>query len=298
MYSVNSAVSVGNEVGKEAMSENQFRTTQNAISVESANITVQTDKAKETTDIEKKSAVDTLAAGEMPGQLAAIGKKGVRGLATETAENFKSAGNSIINTVRPPPVAVKPAFGEALDLSAKPALAPADIGITTADDVSRGMADGLDATKLGFSSVGEAGSVSKFALNRVAGITSSVGLEVGGKALGGIGGAISAEGDISNLITTGHMFKPSQGGLSEAGNISSMAGAALDMASIAVPVLAPLALAVNLFSAVTGTVGAIEDDKKQTTADSAAPQQDTLSVHPAWASVGMVASVHGTPSVN
>ena len=40
-YSVNSAVSVGNEVGKEAYSENQFRITQNAITVESAHNTVE-----------------------------------------------------------------------------------------------------------------------------------------------------------------------------------------------------------------------------------------------------------------
>lgn len=297
-YSVNSAVSVGNEVGREAYSQNQFRITQNAITVESAHNTVEADKKQQTQDIEVKSATDTLSAGEMPGQLASIGKKGLGGLAGETADNFRSAGNAIVNTVRPPPPPSVPKLGEALDLSAKPALTPAQVGITTADDVSRGMAEGLSVAKPAFSSVAEAGSLSKFMLNRVGGMTSSVGLEVGGKALGGLGAGISAEGDISNLIETGKVFKPNESGMSEVGNVASIAGGLLDMASIAIPVLAPLALVTNIFSAVTSTVGAVEDDKNQISTDSKPPQENTLSIHPAWASVGMVASVHSQPSVN
>ena len=160
------------------------------------------------------------------------------------------------------------------------------------------MAEGLSVAKPGFGSVAEAGSLSKFMLNRVGGMTSTVGLEIGRKALGGVGAGISAEGDISNLIETGHVFKPNESGMSEAGNIASVAGGLLDMASIAVPVLAPLALGLNLFSAVTSTVGAVEDDKAQISTDSKPPPQNTLSIHPAWASVGMVASVHSQPSVN
>ena len=255
-YSVNSAVSVGNEVGREAYSQNQFRITQNAITVESAHNTVEADKKQQTQDIEVKSATDTLSAGEMPGQLASIGKKGLGGLAGETADNFRSAGNAIVNTVRPPPPPSVPKLGEALDLSAK------------------------------------------FMLNRVGGMTSTVGLEVGGKALGGLGAGISAEGDISNLIETGKVFKPNESAMSEVGNVASIAGGLLDMASIAIPVLAPLALVTNIFSAVTSTVGAVEDDKNQISTDSKPPQENTLSIHPAWASVGMVASVHSQPSVN
>lgn len=297
-YSVNSAVSVGNEVGKEAYSQNQFRVTQNALTIESAHNTVEADKKQQTQDIEVKSATDTLSAGEMPGQLAGIGKKGLGGLAGETADNFRSFGNGVLNTVKPPPPPVTPAVGDVVDLGAKPALTTADVGITTADDVSRGMAEGLSVAKPAFGSVAEAGSLSKFMLNRVGGMTSTVGLEIGGKALGGVGAGISAEGDISNLIETGHVFKPNESGMSEAGNIASVAGGLLDMASIAVPVLAPLALGLNIFSAVTSTVGAVEDDKAQISTDSKPPPQNTLSIHPAWASVGMVASVHSQPSVN
>ena len=297
-YSINGAVSVGNEIGKDAFSENQFRVTQNAITIESANTTLQNDKQQETHDIEVKSATDTLSAGEMPSAVMGLKSKGFAGLAGETADNIRSAGNGIVNAVKGTPKPVTPAVGEVVDLGAKPALTPAQVGITTADDVSKGMAEGLSVAKPAFGSVAEAGSISKFMLNRVGGITSSVGLEVGGKALGGIGAGLSAESDISNLIETGHIFKPNESALSEAGNITSMVGGALDMASIALPVLAPFALATNIFSAVTSTIGTVEDDAKQISTDSKPPQQNTLSIHPAWASVGMVASVHSQPSVN
>ncbi len=213
----------------------------------------------------------------MTSALLAIKSKGLGGLAGETAENVRTAGNTLVNAVKGTPKPVTPAVGEVVDLGAKPALTPAQVGITTADDVSRGMAEGLSVAKPAFGSVAEAGSISKFMLNRVGGITSTVGLEVGGKALGGLGAGISAEGDISNLIEPGHILKPNESGMSEAGNITSMIGGALDMASIAVPVLAPLALGLNIFSAVTSTIGAVEDDKNQVSTDSKPPQENTLS---------------------
>ena len=303
-YSINSAVSVGNEIGKDAFSENQFRVTQNAVTIESANTTLQNDKSQETRDIEVKSATDTLSAGEMPSALLKLKSKGLGGLAGETADNFRSAGNSIVNAVKGPPKipTTVDALGGLSEESQSSFLGESrDVmtgAETTADDVAKGMAEGLSVAKPAFGSVAEAGSLSKFMLNRVGGITSSVGLEVGGKALGGLGAGLSAEGDISNLIETGHVFKPNESGLSEAGNITSMIGGALDIASIAVPVLAPLALATNIFSAVSSTIGTVEDDAKQVSTDSKPPQQNTLSIHPAWASVGMVASVHSQPSIN
>jgi hypothetical protein len=172
---------------------------------------------------------------------------------------------------------------------------PSDVGLTSSEDIavdSSKLAKGLTADKLGFESLGEAGGVGRFLANRVGGLTSEVGVEVGGKALGGLGGAISAGTDITNLVQTGHVFKKGESVWSEAGNITSMAGAALDMASIAVPILAPLALATNVFSAVAGTVGAEQDDKKQIATDSKPPPQESLSASPAWAATGMVASQH------
>jgi hypothetical protein len=160
------------------------------------------------------------------------------------------------------------------------------------------MADALNTGKLTFSSVAEAGSLNQFILNKTLGMTSKIGLEAGGKALGAIGAGMSAESDISNLVSTGHIFNKGESLSSEVGNVSSMIGFGLDMASIALPVLAPFALAANVLSGVTGTVGAIQDDKSQIATDSKPPQENTLSIHPAWAAVGMVASVHNTPSIS
>lgn len=299
LYSVNSAVSVGNEIAKNAYSENQFRLTQNAVSIESANITLNADKSKEREDVGIKSATDTLSGIEAPLSIATMRAKGLSGLAAESAENIRSAGNAVLNTVKGlNPAPVLPKAGDIVSLTAKPALTPAQVGITTADDVSKGMADALNTGKLTFSSVAEAGSLNQFLLNKTLGMTSKIGLEAGGKAIGAIGAGLSAESDISNLVTTGHIFNKGESLSSEVGNVSSMIGFGLDMASIALPVLAPLALATNVLSAVTGTVGAVQDDKSQIATDSKPPQENTLSIHPAWASVGMVASVHNTPSIS
>ena len=299
LYSVNSAVSVGNEIAKNAYSENQFRLTQNAVSIEAANTTLNADKSKEREDVGIKSATDTISGIEAPLSIATMRAKGLSGLAAESAENIRSAGNAVLNTVKGVSTApVLPKAGDVVSLTAKPALTPAQVGITTADDVSKGMADALNTGKLTFSSVAEAGSLNQFLLNKTLGMTSKIGLEAGGKALGAIGAGMSAESDISNLVSTGHIFNKGESLSSEIGNVSSMIGFGLDMASIALPVLAPLALATNVLSAVTGTVGAVQDDKSQIATDSKPPQENTLSIHPAWASVGMVASVHNTPSIS
>ena len=104
-------------------------------------------------------------------------------------------------------------------------------------------------------------------LNKVGGVTSEVGLEVGSKALGGLGGAYSAEQGIDNLVNSGgkSFFKKGESGMSEISDVGNIAGAALDMASIALPVLAPFALATNLVSAGLGTVGTLEDLSQEQT---------------------------------
>jgi hypothetical protein len=296
LYSVSSGTAVGNELGKEARSNNQFKIQQNAIMVGNMETHLLNDKQDKKDDTEFKVGMDSWGGTEQLLAAKGLYEKGIGNLAGETADNIRSAGNLISNLGKAKVGPATLAVGEKVQLGVAPALKPADVGITTAEDVSRGMAEGLDVGKTAFSSVAEAGSVSKFLLNRVGGITSGIGLEAGGKALGAVGGAISAGQDITNMIDTGHIFKPGESKWSEAGNITSMAGAALDMASMAVPVLAPLALGLNIFSAVSSTIGAEQDDNNKIATDSKPPQQETLSIHPAWSSVGMTASVH-QPSI-
>ena len=296
LYSISSGTAVGNELGKEARSNNEFKIQQNAIMVGNIQQHLANDKQNKRDDTEFKVGMDSWGGTEQLLAAKGLYQKGIGNLAAETADNIRSAGNLVANLGKAKLSPATLAVGEKVQLGVAPALKPADLGITTAEDVSKGMAEGLDVAKATFSGVAEAGSVSKFLLNRVGGITSGIGLEVGGKAIGAVGGAISAGQDISNMIDTGHIFKPGESVWSEAGNITSMAGAALDMASMAVPILAPLALGLNIFSAVSSTIGTEQDDKKQISTDSKPPPTQSLSIHPAWSAVGMTASVH-QPSI-
>jgi hypothetical protein len=296
LYSISSGTAVGNELGKEARSNNEFKIQQNAIMVGNIQQHLANDKQNKRDDTEFKVGMDSWGGTEQLLAVKGLYEKGLGNLAGETADNIRSAGNLIANLGKAKISPSTLALGEKVQLGVAPALKPADLGITTAEDVSKGMAEGLDVAKSTFSGIAEAGSVSKFLLNKVGGITSKVGLEVGGKAIGAVGGAISAGQDISNMIDTGHIFKPGESVWSEAGNITSMAGAALDMASMAVPILAPLALGLNIFSAVSSTIGTEQDDKKQISTDSKPPPTQSLSIHPAWSAVGMTASVH-QPSI-
>lgn len=315
LYSVSAGTSVGNELSKNARTQNQFRESQNAVMVGQAQMTLKNDKDAKTTDTEFKIGMDSYGGAESLGSTYQLSSKGFGQLASETADNFRSAGNKIANAIGPPPKAP-------VSLSAPPTEEEQSSFLeesgnvatgneTTADDVGSalndagkgeedltGLAKGLtSATGEGsrFGGLSEAGGVGRFIANR-AGLTSELGVEVGGKALGGIGGGISAGQDILNFANTGHIFKKGESGFSEAGNIMSMVGAGLDMASIAVPILAPLALATNVGSMIASTVGTEQDDKNQIATDSKPPQQQALSVHPAWSAIGMTASVH-QPSV-
>jgi hypothetical protein len=325
LYSVNSAVAVGNEMSKNLQDINQFRESQNAILIGNASAQIGRDQDQKKTDTEEKIGMDSYTGVEaLQTAVNLKGRGALRGgLIAETKANFRSAGNKISNLVssKPPAPRVVPQTVSDEDFLAEsgaamrgedttPVVRPSELagrsveeatgtagqitgeGADAVSTATSGLAKGLSAEKGAFESVAEAGSLSRFMLNKVGGVTSEIGLEVGGKALGGIGGAISAGQDITNLVDTGHIFKKGESGWSEAGNISSMVGAGLDMMSIAVPVLAPLALATNVFSAVAGTIGAEQDDDNQISTDSKPPDKQTLAVHPAWSAVGMTASVH------
>ena len=314
LYSVGAGTSVGNELSKNARDLNSFRIQQNAMMVEHAATTLANDKQSKRDDTEFKVGMDSFGGAEAIGGAIAQYNKGLGQMITETAGNFRTAGNKIaqlggkaqatISEVRAARegASVEGGLSEAAQSSflqqSSRVLSGAETG---ADDVSKGLSLAKNLTAdVGegsrFGGLSEAGGVGRFLANR-AGFTSELGVELGGKAIGAAGGIISGGQDITNLIETGHVFKKGESALSEAGNIGSMVGAALDMASIAVPVLAPLALATNMFSAVASTIGTEQDDKKQISTDSAPPPTQALAVHPAWSSVGMVASVHSQPRI-
>tara|TARA_R110000868_G_scaffold193346_4_gene438151 strand:+ start:7838 stop:8914 length:1077 start_codon:yes stop_codon:yes gene_type:complete len=147
-----------------------------------------------------------------------------------------------------------------------------------------------------FQNLGEAGGVSRYLLRNVGGVTTELGLEAGSKAVGAIGGLVSAEQDISNVIETGHAFTKAQDSWARAGNVGSMVGAGLDIASVFLPALAPFALAENLISAGVSTYGGIKDDEATSSADATGVKDASNTggdpVSSGWSQLGMVASQH------
>ena len=337
LYSVDSATSFGNQVGQGVQSENRFRESQNQFAVGQATQTLINDTKSKGENVDVKGAVDAQSLIELPGNVSRIAdvSRDV-GLVSQSGKNVASAGASVARTGRrvaqgartvrsvatggsaadvasdgiragaAPLFSTGPGAGRPLSVVAGTA-APADVALSSSEDVAEGAATlgkGLDAETLAFKGVGQAGGPARFLLNRVGGVTSELGLEVGGKALGAAGGIFSAGEDAYNLATTGHVFSKGEHVSSEIGNIGSMAGAALDIASIALPVLAPLAIAVNIGSAIFGTVGSVQDEDSTVSGDQKTQVKDEtgknipLAIHPAWSSVGMVASVHSQPSIS
>ena len=335
LYSVSQATSFGNQVGQGVNSENRFRQAQTELTVQQALKTAGDARSAESEDIAKKFGGDTTTLAETPGNIGSIARLSkTEGLIAKTGENLKTAGSAVVNSgsrltsalsgtsngIREgsaPLFSTGPGAGRSLGVVAGTS-APEDVKIATAGQLSTrvtaigdtaeetgSLASGINVGSKTFDSVADAGSLTKFGLNRVLGITDDLSLEVGSKAVGGLGGAISAESDISNLVQTGHIFSPGESKLSEAGNIGSMVGAVLDIASIAVPILAPFAVAVNLASAAAGTVGNVEDDSKGVSDDQAQAIRDKTGkgsggpvISPAWSSVGMVASTAQRSSIN
>ena len=101
------------------------------------------------------------------------------------------------------------------------------------------------------------------------GISSIVG-EVGGRALGNIGGGIDIVKDFSGALDGDSFFS---GGNKNAttgdkvANFLAVSGTALDIASIALPFLAPVAAAVSIAGAVDGTVQSVSDQSKSASTD-------------------------------
>ena len=329
LYSVSQATSFGNQVGQGVNSENRFRQAQNSLVTQQALKAAGDAKSGESVDIAEKFGGDATSLAETPGSISTIARLSKsEGLIAKTGENLSSAGTSVVNAgsrltsalsgtsngIREgsaPLFSTGPGAGRSLGVVAGQS-APEDVRIATGGQLASTvgetgeetakLASGINTVTKTFDSVPDAGSLTKFGLNRVLGVTGDLGLEAGSKAVGGLGGAISAETDVANLITKGHIFTPHESFLSEAGNIGSIAGAALDMASLALPVLAPFAVAVNLASAAAGTVGNISDDSKGVSTDEANAIRDktgnlTATVSPAWSQVGMVASTSQRSSI-
>jgi len=143
---------------------------------------------------------------------------------------------------------------------------------------------------------------------------------VGAKAFGAAGGLIDAGGEINSLIktdgksgftrvnsATGQRVKES--GLDIAGELTTEAGSALDVASAFTGgLLVPFAAAVSLAGAGLSVVGSIEDEKSDdksvglksdgTTDASAAPKLAAAPISQAYASLGFVGNMSHSSMAN
>tara|TARA_R110001599_G_scaffold243241_1_gene443006 strand:- start:294 stop:1490 length:1197 start_codon:yes stop_codon:yes gene_type:complete len=101
------------------------------------------------------------------------------------------------------------------------------------------------------------------------GISSIVG-EVGGRALGNIGGGIDIVKDFSGALDGDSFFSGGNKNATtgdQVANFLAVSGTALDIASIALPFLAPVAAAVSIAGAVDGTVQSVSDQSKSASTD-------------------------------
>ena len=173
-------------------------------------------------------------------------------------------------------------FGE---LSGKDSSTIADVGKTGAAGAEGVAAEGASVTeKIGGKLLGsEVGSVASKGL---------------GKVVGNVGGAVDLYKDFENIGKKGGFFGGTgTTGVDEASNIATLAGSALDVASMALPFLAPVAAAVQIGGAVLGTYSSIKDadDKTKNDKGTYEANQTNPEVPPSLASTGFLASAQSNP---
>jgi len=119
-----------------------------------------------------------------------------------------------------------------------------------------------------------------------------------GKVLGNVGGGIDIVKDFANIGSKGGFF----GGTGattgdEVSNALTVGGSVLDIASIALPFLAPIAGAVQIAGAIEGTYESVKDSQAQASATNASYQGDLKSdvVPPSLAGVGFLATSQSDP---
>ena len=126
----------------------------------------------------------------------------------------------------------------------------------------------------------------------------SIAAEGLGKVAGNIGGAIDIYKDFENVGSKGGFLGGTGASTrDEVGNALTLGGTALDVASMALPFLAPVAAGVQLAGAAVGTFNAIKDADKQTTNDKGNYQGSLVNteVPPSLAGAGFLASAQSDP---
>ena len=114
-----------------------------------------------------------------------------------------------------------------------------------------------------------------------------------GKALGNIGGGIDIVKDFDNIGKKGGFFGGTGGTTGdEVSNALTVGGTVLDIASFALPFLAPIAAGVQIAGAIDGTYQSVKDSQKTASDTKGSYEGDVKSsvVPPSLAGVGFLAS--------
>jgi len=144
------------------------------------------------------------------------------------------------------------------------------------------------------------GTLGEKAIEKVTGAEVGSAMNVGlGKVAGNIGGAIDVVKDFENIGKKGG-FLGGTGATTgdEISNALTIGGSALDIASIALPFLAPIAAGVSLIGAGVGTYEGIKDadDKENNDKANYTSHQISQEVAPSLAGTGFLASQQSNPT--
>jgi len=186
------------------------------------------------------------------------------------------------STTATPPAegTVTPASGGASEAAAP---AAAEAGVKDAGTISE------DADKA-------SGTIKGGAISKLTGAAEGTLAHTGvSKALGNIGGGIDIVKDFEGLSSGDSFFS---GGKKDAttgdkvSNALAVGGTVLDIASVALPFLEPVAAAVSVAGAISGTVSSVKDQKKTQDTDKANYQGNiqATKVAPSLAGTGFLAS--------
>lgn len=203
-----------------------------------------------------------------------------------TSEQARQARAPVSEEAPAPSTTAAPAGeeGAAAEGTVTPAPAAAEAGVKDAGAVAENAAEDTGGTIKG-------GVISKLT-GAAEGSLAHTGVS---KALGNIGGGIDIVKDFEGLSSGDSFFS---GGKKDAttgdkvSNALAVGGTVLDIASVALPFLEPVAAAVSVAGAISGTVSSVKDQKKTQDTDKANYQGNiqATKVAPSLAGTGFLAS--------
>lgn len=219
-------------------------------------------------------------AGADLAQATVSGAKGIASSVTGGLQKAGQVGKNVVGSVQKLTGVAQPVekVGQtsaevATDVASKTASTGGKTGSSVLSSTEAGTEAGIEAGgEAGFKGIAKAGL---------------------GKALGNIGGGIDIVKDFDNIGKKGGFFGGTGGTTGdEVSNALTVGGTVLDIASFALPFLAPIAAGVQIAGAIDGTYQSVKDSQKTASDTKGSYEADIKSsvVPPSLAGVGFLAS--------